>query len=74
MASKLSMEKAAQAWCTPKTEKHVMDVEVAEAFAEILDEECSQPRLGCATTGQLLDELRARIEVDGKLGYRTVDS
>ena len=31
------------------------------------------PRLGLATTAELLDELRARIEVDGKLDYRTYD-
>jgi hypothetical protein len=33
-----------------------------------------KPNLGLATTGQLLDELRARAEVDGTIGYRTVDS
>lgn len=34
-----------------------------------------QPNLGLATTRQLLDELRARIEVhcQGGLDYRTVD-
>lgn len=31
-----------------------------------------QPNLGLATTRQLLDELRTRIEIDGKLDYRTV--
>ena len=30
--------------------------------------------LGLATTRELLDELRARIEVDGKLDYRTVEN
>jgi hypothetical protein len=40
--------------------------------------EPAEPMLGLATTGQLLDELRARIEVDfvsgrpGGLGYSTV--
>jgi hypothetical protein len=33
-----------------------------------------EPQLGCATTGQLLDELKARIEVSGLLEYRTIDS
>ncbi len=28
--------------------------------------------LGLATTRELLDEIRARIEVDGKLDYKTV--
>lgn len=36
-------------------------------------------RMGMATTGEILDELRARIEIDkyrggGGLDYRTVDS
>jgi hypothetical protein len=31
-----------------------------------------KPNLGLATTGQLLDELRARAEVNGTIGYRTV--
>lgn len=35
-------------------------------------EEC-KPNLGCATTAQLIDELRARCEVDGTLDYKTVD-
>ena len=28
--------------------------------------------LGLATTGELLEEIKVRIEVDGKLNYRTV--
>ena len=32
-----------------------------------------EPNLGCATTGQLLDELRARCEVNGTMNYRTVE-
>ena len=32
-----------------------------------------QPNLGCATTRQLLEELKVRIEMDGKLDYRTID-
>lgn len=31
-----------------------------------------KPNLGLATTRELLDEVRARIEVDGKLDYKTV--
>lgn len=31
------------------------------------------PNLGLATTGQLLDELRARAAINGTLHYRTVD-
>ena len=32
-----------------------------------------EPNLGCATTRKLLEEVKARIEVDGRLDYRTVD-
>lgn len=73
MPSSLSLEKAAQAWCKPTTSHVVMIPELAVAFAEILDEIWNQPWLGNATTGQLLDELYARIEIDGKLDYKTVD-
>ncbi len=72
MPSSSSLQKAAQAWCTARTKKIEMDTRLADAFADILDDETNQPRLGCATTGQLLNELRARIEVDGKLDYRTI--
>lgn len=33
-----------------------------------------QPNLGLATTGQLLDELRARAEINGTIKYKTVES
>ena len=48
---------------------------VSDLTAESHDDclACTDPHLGLATTRQLLDELRARIEVDGKLDYRTVD-
>ena len=72
MASKLSMERAAQAWCTPETEKIEMDVRLAEAFATILDEIWSKPWLGNATTAELIVEIRARCEINGILSYKTV--
>jgi hypothetical protein len=31
-----------------------------------------QANLGLATTGELLEEVKARVEIDGKLNYRTV--
>jgi hypothetical protein len=74
MATELAREKAAQAWCKPSTQKIVMIPELAEAFAEILDDILSEPWLGNATTGELIGEIRARIEIDGKLNYRSVDS
>ena len=64
MASNYSMEKAAQAWCTTKTSGIVMDTRLAVAFAEILDVKRNQPRMGLATTRELLDEIRARIEIN----------
>jgi hypothetical protein len=38
-------------------------------------DQCTRPHLGLATTGELLDEIRARIEMHatGGLDYRTVD-
>lgn len=64
---------AAQAWCGEKTKDKTMDVELAEAFAIILVEKMYEPHLGCATTRELIEEIKTRIEMDGKLGYRPID-
>lgn len=72
MPSSLAMQKAAQAWCTARTKHLEMDVELATAFALILDEIWSQPWLGNATTGEMLEELKARAEVGGYINYKTV--
>lgn len=69
--SKFAMYEASQAWCTLETEKIDMIPELAEAFGGILDKILSEPWLGNATTGELLEELTARIYLDGKLDYRT---
>ena len=69
MASSLAREKAAQAWCQPSTEKLGMIPELAEAFAEILDEVWSKPWLGNATNLQLIEELHIRHQ----LGHTTPD-
>lgn len=37
MASELAMQIAARAWCQPQTSGKVMDTELAESFAELLD-------------------------------------
>ena len=37
MATELAQQKAAQGWCTDKTSNIVMDTNLAEAFADILD-------------------------------------
>ena len=71
MASNLSKERAAQAWCTPETETIEMDVRLALAFADILDEIWSKPWLGNATNEQLLEELKVRIQIHWTLDYRT---
>lgn len=73
MSVKLAREMAASAWCQPMTEHIVMNFALAEEFARILNEVMSEPRLGLATTGELLFELRARAEIDGSINYRTVD-
>jgi len=74
MASmELCRGKAAQAWCTEKNKHKEMDSDLAEAFAEILQEIWSQPWLGNATNEQLLEELKTRIEIHWDLNYRTVD-
>jgi len=38
-----------------------------------LEDEKYTASLGCATTEELLEEIRVRIEMDGKLFYRTID-
>lgn len=73
MASTLAREKAAQAWCDPTTAMTVMDADLAEAFARILDEIWTKPWLGNATTSELLTELQVRAEIHGYGGYKTVD-
>ena len=72
--SDLALQKAAQAWGLCSTEKIVMDTDLCTAFAIILDDIWSKPWLGNATTKELLDELYARIEINGDLEYKTVDN
>jgi len=66
-------ELAATAWTKPKTENLVLDPVLGEEFAVIIDKLINEPHLGCATTGELLDEIKARCEINGTIGYRTVD-
>jgi hypothetical protein len=68
--SSLSLQTSAKAWGTPTTSHKEMDVELATAFAEILDDIWSKPWLGNATTRELLEELGARC---GNLDYKTTD-
>lgn len=62
MTTVLSMERAAQAWCTPETSSIEMDSRLALAFANILDDIWGQPWLGNATTAELIKELQTRAE------------
>lgn len=74
MASPIALQKAAQAWCKPSTSHLVMQPELAEAFAEIVDDLWSKAWLGNATNAALIEELKARIEGGNtSLDYRTVD-
>ncbi len=73
MASELCRQTAAKAWCTEKTSSIEMDVRLAEAFADILEDIWSKPWLGNATTQELLDELTCRIQLQGLANYKTVD-
>lgn len=66
----------ARGWGHPKTQNKVMDVDLAEAICleiEDLFANFKEPQLGCATTRELLNEIKVRIEVNGKLDYRTID-
>lgn len=68
-----AMQEAAGAWQGEKTKDTEMDVDLAEEFAKILVKHMYAPKLGCATTREILEELKVRIEMDGKLDYRTID-
>lgn len=71
MATELSLQKAAQAWCTEKTKHLKMNIDLAEAFAEILDEIWSKPWLGNATTNELVSEIGARVSLSELGEYKT---
>lgn len=68
---------ASTLWMT-RSDRVFDDVQAREVAQEAIDRldqlnwESQEPLLGLATTGELLDELRARVEVHGLLGYRTV--
>lgn len=66
-------QEAAKAFCQPRTANIEMDAVLAEEFAKILVKHMYAPKLGCATTREILEELKTRIEIDGNLDYRTID-
>ena len=67
------MQAVARGWCHEKTSGKTMDTDLAMAITEELLK-LKIPNLGCATTGALIDEVKARIDLDGKLEYRTIDN
>ena len=67
---RFAREKSAQAWCTKTTENITMIPELAEEFAEILVKEMYEPKLGCATTREMFEELMAR---NCDLDYKTIN-
>jgi len=71
---KFAIQEAAAAWRGEKTKNTEMDSDLAVEFAKILVKHMYAPMLGCATTREILEELKTRIEMDGKLDYRTIDS
>lgn len=58
---------AAQAWDTETTCTKELDIDLANAFAEIIDQLCSKAHLKKATMKELLLEIERRIEADGRL-------
>ncbi|GAI92195.1 unnamed protein product [marine sediment metagenome] len=63
-------EEAAKAWCGEITQHLIMDPELAGEFAKILVEHMYAPHLGCATTGEIIEELKARSNLEYKtVGY-----
>lgn len=62
-------QEAAQAWCEEKTSNKVMDPELAEEFAKILVKHMYEPHMGCASTGEMLDEIKARVNC----GYKPIE-
>ena len=76
MASEKALQRVGIAWTTPETEHITLDSALGIAFANIVDEiwaEDIKPNLGCATTGELIDEIRARVELNDTINYRTID-
>ncbi len=76
MSLEWAKEKVVQCWCDPRLQHRTLDVELVEVISEMVDRETSVPRLGCATTKELFQELMARIEMEpgDLMGYRTIET
>lgn len=67
----------ARGWCHSVNERKVMDTDLAFAIVDEVEKAIKDdktPYLGCATTAELLNELKARAEIGGYANYRTVDN
>ena len=72
METSLSLQKAAQAWCTEKNKHKIMDVDIAEAFAEILNEAiCEARNKATDPLYALIDELRDYLYHDSHRCFTT---
>jgi hypothetical protein len=60
-------------YCTSRNCKKILDPDLVEDMANEVFKANIFPQLGCATTRELLDEITARIEVDEKLDYKTIN-
>ena len=74
MADTQIKEALARGYCTDRNSKKVLDPDLIEDMAIEIGKLPQEPYLGCATTKELLEEIKARIEIDGKLEYRTIDN
>ena len=73
MNRKILREALARGYGSTENQDKILDADLIEAMiVEVLAID-NEPQLGCATTEQLLDEIKTRIEMDGQLQYRTVD-
>lgn len=68
------MQAVARGWCSEKNSSKTMDTDLAMAITEEILKIDNKPNLGCATTRELLEEVKTRIEINGQLDYRTIDS
>ena len=60
---------AGKAWCGEKTSHKEMDVELAEEFVKVILEHMYEPHLGCAIMGEIIEELKARVDLE----YSTIN-
>lgn len=65
----------ARGWCSPENAHKTMDTDLALAITKEIEDLLKtdvHPKLGCATTRALIEEIAARVSID--LGYRTTDT